>query len=72
MARLLAHAPYIRTLPAPERLRTPLHFTERELELFGGTNLYGATLDRRQEWRDEWSVCCAAFDGECATLRQMA
>ncbi|THH16441.1 hypothetical protein EW146_g4197 [Bondarzewia mesenterica] len=53
----LSHAPYLNTLPPPEQLRTPLHFTPTELEALKGTNLHGATLDRRIEWRKEWSQC---------------
>ncbi|KAF5321297.1 hypothetical protein D9619_000190 [Psilocybe cf. subviscida] len=53
----LAHARYLATLPPPTLLRTPLHFIPQELEIFPGTNLYGATLDREREWRHEWSVC---------------
>ena len=44
-------------LPSPDKLRTPLHFTQAELDLFKGTNLYGATLDRRREWEAEWEKC---------------
>jgi hypothetical protein len=47
----------LKTLPAPHALRTPLHFTSLELEMFNGTNLYGATLDREREWRTEWRQC---------------
>ena len=28
-----------------------------ELSLFEGTNLYGATLDRRRERYEEWEAC---------------
>lgn len=47
----------MRTLPPLERLRTPLHFTSAELDALKGTNLYGATLDRRNGWEKEWSRC---------------
>ncbi|KAF8969398.1 hypothetical protein BDZ97DRAFT_1902516 [Flammula alnicola] len=53
----LLHARYLDTLPAPDKLRTPLHFSPAELELFKGTNLYGATMDREWEWRKEWNQC---------------
>jgi hypothetical protein len=36
---------------------TPLHFTEHELGVFKGTNLYGATLDRERRWKSEWEEC---------------
>ncbi|RDB19824.1 Ribosomal lysine N-methyltransferase set10 [Hypsizygus marmoreus] len=55
----LAHYAYVKTLPAPEKLRTPLHFTQLELKMVEGTNLYGAALDREREWRREWNECYA-------------
>ncbi|OJT10951.1 Ribosomal lysine N-methyltransferase set10 [Trametes pubescens] len=54
---VLRHGPYLDTLPSPERLMTPLHFTPNELEAFKGSNLYGATLDRRRDWEAEWAQC---------------
>ncbi|KAF8076675.1 SET domain protein [Lyophyllum atratum] len=57
----LLHYAYLKTLPCAQKLRTPLHFTPLELRLFQGTNLYGATLDREREWRNEWSQCHAVF-----------
>lgn len=62
----LKHGPYIQTLPAPEKLRTPLHFTPVELQGFQGSNLYGATLDRRREWEEEWQRCKAVVAAENA------
>lgn len=53
----LAHRPYVDILPAPSKLRTPLHFTQAELDLFRGTNLWGATLDRQRSWEAEWEDC---------------
>ncbi|KAI0050238.1 SET domain-containing protein [Auriscalpium vulgare] len=53
----LAHLPYLNTLPAPSQLCTPLHFAAAELNALKGTNLYGATLDRRREWEAEWETC---------------
>ncbi|KDQ54521.1 hypothetical protein JAAARDRAFT_38195 [Jaapia argillacea MUCL 33604] len=58
----LNHLPYLNTLPSPSKLLTPLHFTENELEAFKGTNLYGATLDRRREWQEQWEVCKVVID----------
>ncbi|KAI0632805.1 SET domain-containing protein [Trametes polyzona] len=57
---VLKHGPYIDTLPSPDKLRTPLHFTPAELDVFRGSNLYGATLDRRRDWETEWTQCKAA------------
>lgn len=55
--KLLVHEIYLDTLPTSEQLRTPLHFTASELDIFKGTNLYGATLDRDRLWRIEWTAC---------------
>ncbi|KAG6850915.1 hypothetical protein H0H93_006741 [Arthromyces matolae] len=65
-SRHLLHDAYLNTLPSAEKLRTPLHFTALELELFQGTNLYGATLDREKEWRAEWNQCKSAFSRQNA------
>ncbi|KAF8510306.1 hypothetical protein JB92DRAFT_3182066 [Gautieria morchelliformis] len=46
--------PYLRTLPMADTLCTPLHFSEEELFLLRGTNLYGATLYQQKERRLEW------------------
>ncbi|KAJ7368667.1 SET domain protein [Mycena albidolilacea] len=54
---VLTHFPYVKSLPARDKLRTPLHFTEAELELLKGSNLYGATLDRHREWKAEFEEC---------------
>ncbi|KAH9482517.1 Ribosomal lysine N-methyltransferase set10 [Psilocybe cubensis] len=53
----LLHFEYLNTLPTPGQLKTPLHFSPSELDLFKGTNLYSATLDRQREWNEEWSSC---------------
>ncbi|KAF8806342.1 SET domain protein, partial [Phlegmacium glaucopus] len=53
----LVHAIYLDTLPTWEKLRTPLHFTPSELDIYKGTNLYGAALDRDRLWRIEWTAC---------------
>ena len=53
----LLHRHYLDTLPKSESLRTPLHFTPSELELFKGSNIYGAALDREREWKTEWNQC---------------
>jgi len=54
---LLVHNTYLDTLPTWKQLRTPLHFTPSELDIFKGTNLYGAALDRDRLWRIEWTTC---------------
>ncbi|KZT69429.1 SET domain-containing protein [Daedalea quercina L-15889] len=58
---VLAHWPYLKTLPSADKLRTPLHFTSTELEAFRGSNLYGATLDRHRDWQQEWTQCRGLF-----------
>ncbi|KIJ07596.1 hypothetical protein PAXINDRAFT_164574 [Paxillus involutus ATCC 200175] len=57
LPRVLRHLPYIRCLPAAEKLLTPLHFSKQELQMLKGTNIYGATLDRERDWRVEWEQC---------------
>ena len=54
---VLRHDPYLRTLPSSDKLRTPLHFTDVELSAFRGSNLFGATLDRKRQWEAEWRQC---------------
>lgn len=49
------HGSYISTLPQAADLLTPLHWSQSELELTKGTNLYRATLDRRTAWESELS-----------------
>ena len=53
----LAHLAYLKMLPKPEQLLTPLHFSEEELETFRGSHLYGATIDRRDVLHNEWEGC---------------
>ena len=53
----LAHLPYLKMLPKPEQLLTPLHFSENESESFKGSHLYGATIDRRNVLQNEWQEC---------------
>ncbi|KAK7470347.1 hypothetical protein VKT23_001775 [Stygiomarasmius scandens] len=53
----LLHHPYVKMLPSRDKLRTALHFTPEERELFKGSNLYGAIYDRENEWRMEWIKC---------------
>lgn len=52
----LRHMTYIRSLPSSSDLTTPLYFTESELGLVRGTNLFGAIEDRRTEWQEEWKA----------------
>ncbi|OCH91312.1 SET domain-containing protein [Obba rivulosa] len=54
---VLLHRPYLNTLPSADKLRTPLHFTQSELDALRGSNLYGATLDRQRELQAEWTQC---------------
>jgi hypothetical protein len=50
----LQHSVYVDALPKPESMRTTLYFTEGERELLRGSNLFGATEDRENGWREEW------------------
>ncbi|KAG1894932.1 uncharacterized protein F5891DRAFT_1060476 [Suillus fuscotomentosus] len=54
---VLRHLPYLKSLPPPDALLTPLQFTPSELEAFRGTNIYGATRDRQETWNVEWNTC---------------
>jgi hypothetical protein len=54
---VLAHLAYLHILPCQDYLRTPLQFTSRELDAFKGSNLYGATLDRKRDLEAEWQGC---------------
>ncbi|KAF9077069.1 SET domain-containing protein [Rhodocollybia butyracea] len=55
----LRHYSYVKTLPSADKLRTGLFLSPEERELFRGTNLYGAIVDREQEWRSEFTHCHA-------------
>ena len=56
----LIHSPYLDMLPSPDKLRMPLHFTDDELDALKGTNLHGATIDRRCNWQVvKWEPCHA-------------
>lgn len=57
----LQHWPYIQSLPPASTLRTPLQFTDAEMGLLEGSNLYGATLDRRRQWTEEWQTVKAVI-----------
>ncbi|GAA5944299.1 hypothetical protein JCM3775_003319 [Rhodotorula graminis] len=50
----LAHQVYVDHLPTSESMRTTLYFSPAERELLRGSNLYGATDEREQGWRQEW------------------
>ncbi|KAI9638021.1 uncharacterized protein MKK02DRAFT_36002 [Dioszegia hungarica] len=57
----LRHWPYINSLPPAPDLTTPLYFTEPELDLLRGTNLHGAVMDRKAEWKEEWAAMNAVL-----------
>ncbi|KAF9481868.1 SET domain-containing protein [Pholiota conissans] len=67
----LRHDRYLDTLPSAENLRTPLHFSPAEREIFKGTNLYGATADREREWRLEWNQCSQLVTQSKALLTEL-
>ncbi|KZS93388.1 SET domain-containing protein [Sistotremastrum niveocremeum HHB9708] len=51
------HRPYLDILPPAPNLKTPLQFTDAEIDLLKGTNLHGAALDRIEERSKEWKRC---------------
>jgi len=53
----LKYGPWLRSLPPPSALRTPLHFNDNEFALLKGTNLSGAATDRKLAWESEWKAC---------------
>jgi len=50
---ILRHQEYVDTLPR-DGLLSPLFYTEEELGLLRGTNLYHATIERRRELQAGW------------------
>lgn len=52
----LKHFEYVASLPSSSTLRTPLHFTDDEMTLLAGTNLHGATVDRRTTLHEEHAI----------------
>ncbi|ESK96869.1 lysine methyltransferase [Moniliophthora roreri MCA 2997] len=56
-SRILQHGPYVEMLPSADKMRTGLHLTPEERELFKGSNLFGAIDDREKDCRSEWSEC---------------
>ncbi|KAG8894277.1 hypothetical protein FRC00_009207 [Tulasnella sp. 408] len=60
-ARELRHFPYLETLPPLQLLSTSLTFSDAEMELLKGTNLYGATIDRRNELLEQCQQCQSVF-----------
>ncbi|ORX33849.1 putative cytoplasm protein [Kockovaella imperatae] len=49
----LGHLKYVNSLPSADLLLTPLHYSEPELELLQGTNMYGAIEAQRALWKSE-------------------
>jgi len=50
----LQHQPYVDNLPPSKSMQTTLYFSKQERELLRGSNLFGATEDREQGWKEEW------------------
>jgi hypothetical protein len=63
------HKPYLDMLPPSDMLLTTMYFTQEELNLLRGSNLYQATATRRQEWETEWESC---LKGLSAIDKQLA
>ncbi|KIO31912.1 hypothetical protein M407DRAFT_67389, partial [Tulasnella calospora MUT 4182] len=57
----LRHFPYLETLPPFRLLSNSLTFCDAEMELLKGTNLYGATIDRRNELLEQCQRCQSVF-----------
>jgi hypothetical protein len=41
-------------LPLPDKLRTPLHFTDDELNVLKGKNLHSTMINHWCDWQVEW------------------
>lgn len=54
----LDHLEYAKTLPRPSQIETALWFSQAEFDLLRGSNLHPAVIERRREWKEEFS----AFD----------
>ncbi|KAL5640270.1 hypothetical protein ACGC1H_007516 [Rhizoctonia solani] len=54
---VLKHKPYLDMLPPSNVLLTTMYFSQEEMDLLKGSNLYQATITRNLEWRAEWQVC---------------
>ncbi|CAE6488882.1 unnamed protein product [Rhizoctonia solani] len=66
----LKHKPYLDMLPPSSVLLTTMYFSQEEMDLLKGSNLYQATIARRQEWRAEWQTCIqglSALDADLGT-----
>jgi hypothetical protein len=61
---MLIHEQYVATLPPPSQLMATVVWSDREVELLQGTNLYEATLARQRDLRKEWKECEKGFH-EC-------
>ncbi|GAD94457.1 SET domain protein [Paecilomyces variotii No. 5] len=48
--------PYIRTLPPPGELTTPLYYEGEDLEWLQGTSLYAARQQRLEIWKDKYET----------------
>ncbi|KAG8715941.1 hypothetical protein FRC11_012560 [Ceratobasidium sp. 423] len=67
---VLKHKPYLDMLPPSSVLLTTMYFSQEEMDLLKGSNLYQATITRSQEWRAEWQACVqglSALDAELST-----
>ncbi|CAE6514900.1 unnamed protein product [Rhizoctonia solani] len=64
---VLRHKPYLDMFPSSSALLTTMYFSQEEIDLLKGSNLYQATITRSQEWRAEWQACAhglSALDAE--------
>ncbi|EUC67063.1 SET domain protein [Rhizoctonia solani AG-3 Rhs1AP] len=65
---VLKHKPYLDMLPPSNVLLTTMYFSQEEMDLLKGSNLYQATITRNQEWRAEWQACIQGLSALDADL----
>lgn len=47
---------------------TPLYFSDDELELFRGTNIYQATINQKINLEKQYNEICAAIGGQAEVI----
>ena len=67
---LLRHRPYLSILPSRDLILTPLYFSDGELELFRGTNLYQATIELRSSLERQFTSINMAVELQAKEIAQ--
>lgn len=62
----LEHWDYVESLPKENEMRTPAYFSEQEMDLLFGTNLWGAASNRVHGWQVEWEGVKLNLKGDIA------